>query len=402
MKILQIASEVNIGSVGKIAEQIGEQIIAAGGQSYIAWGRDALASTSESFRIGSQFDVYHHVFFTRISDKHGLASKKVTKDLIKKIEAIKPQIIHLHHLHGYYINYKILFEYLAKSHASVIWTFHDCWSFTGHCSHYEYVNCQKWQDICYQCPQTQEYPKAFVDRSTKNFEDKKVAFCSVENLTIVPVSYWLAGEVKKSYLKNYPVVTIQNGIDVALFHPMTTNIRASLGISASDFLILGVAYVWDTRKGYQYFMELSSKLNENETIVLVGLSQAQIKNLPSNIVGLKRTNSATELAEWYATADVFVNPTLEDTFPTTNLEALACGTPVVTFKSGGAPETIDDQTGIVVAKGNGNELLDAIRLIKLKGKASYSLKCRERAELHFNKKENFKKYLELYKKILNK
>lgn len=400
MKVFQISSEVNIGSVGRIAEQIGENILNEGWESYIAYGREALPSKSRVFRIGHTLDIYKHVILTRLTDKHGYGSKNATQNLIEKIKKIQPDIIHLQHIHGYYINIEILFNYLKSTQTKVVWTFHDCWSFTGHCAYYEFVDCNKWKTECYDCPQLAEYPKSiFMDHSKENFQKKKKLFTSVNNITIVPVSMWLEGEVKKSFLKNCNIRTIHNGIDVERFSPQESEIRTTYNIK-DKFIILGVASPWDTRKGLKYFIELSEYLKEEEKIILVGLTKKQIKDLPNRIIGLERTKDVKELANLYSAADVFLNPTLEDTFPTTNLEALACGTPVITFRSGGSPEAINENTGIVVEKGNVEKLIFAINEVKSKTKKYYSKNCRDRAILLFNKKTSFSKYINLYKELL--
>ncbi|QDP85841.1 glycosyltransferase [Chryseobacterium sp. SNU WT5] len=404
MKVVQISIEVNSGSVGRIAEQIGEKIIENGGESYITFARNNLPSKSKVIQIGSMVDVYYHVLKTRIFDNHALESKSATKKLIKQIEEINPDIIHLHHLHGYFINIKILFDFLKKINKPVVWTFHDCWSFTGHCAHYEYVACNKWETECFKCPQKNQYPKSLlIDRSRKNFQQKNKIFNSLENMTVVPVSNWLEGEVKKSFLKDHNICTIQNGIDLKSFVPLPTREKIVKKYNLKNQkIILGVASTWDERKGLDYFIQLSEKLNKDEfQIILVGLSGQQIKKLPKIIVGIMRTESVKELAELYSAADVFVNPTLEDTFPTTNLEALACGTPVVTFNTGGSPEALSKETGLIVEKGNTDELIVAIKKITTKNKSEYMMNCRKRVEKYFNKDIQFMEYLKLYAQLLS-
>ncbi len=404
MKVLQISIEVNSGSVGRIAEQIGEKIIEDGGESYITFARNNLPSQSHVIRIGSMSDVYYHVLKTRIFDNHAFESKAATKKLIKEIEKINPDIIHLHHLHGYFINIKILFEFLKKFNKPVVWTFHDCWSFTGHCAYYDFVNCHKWEIECNKCPQKNEYPKSLIfDRSRKNFLQKKEIFNSVENMTIVPVSYWLEGEVKKSFLKNHNIHTIQNGIDLKSFVPLPTRNKIVDKYNLNNQkIILGVASTWEKRKGLEYFTQLSKSLDKDEfQIILVGLSNQQIKKIPKAIIGIVRTESVRELAELYSAADVFVNPTLEEALGLTNLEALACGTPAITFASGGSPETIDQGTGLVVEKGNLNDLILAIKKITNIDKSEYTIHCRKRAETYFDKDTQFLEYLKLYEQLIN-
>lgn len=402
MKILQISSEVNTGSVGRIAEQIGECVIEQGWSSYIAYGREGLESSSVRIKIGNKFDIIKHGFLTRITDRHGFGSRGPTLKLIEKIKQINPDIIHLQHLHGYFINIEILFEFLSLKKLPVVWTFHDCWSFTGHCAYYEFINCDRWLSQCNNCPQKGEYPKSsLLDNSFKNYNDKKRLFNSLSNLTIVPVSNWLGGETKKSFLKNNSIKVIQNGIDLEKFKP---NLNGKINQEhkiLNKFVILGVASPWNERKGLKYFIELNELIDrEKFQIILIGLDKKQIESLPKNMIGLERTENVNQLAEFYSISNVFINPTLEDTFPTTNLEALACGTPVITFKSGGSPEAVDSETGFVVAKGDVKKIHELILVINSKGKEFYSKKCRDRAEMFFDKKKNFLKYIELYKNIV--
>lgn len=403
MIVFQISSEVNSGSVGRIAEQIGEQVLENEWKSYIAFGRDNLPSKSKTIKIGNRLNLIKHVLLTRLTDHHGFGSQKPTENLINEIKKIKPNIIHLQHMHGYFINIKILFNFLAKANIPVVWTFHDCWSFTGHCAYYEFVDCQKWKTECYNCPQTQEYPKSWlIDRSRKNFKEKKDLFTSVKNLTIIPVSKWLEGEVKKSFLKDIPIHTIQNGIDLEKFYPIDSRKTIELKYNLKNKkILLGVASTWEPRKGLQYFFNLAESLEiEKYQIILVGLDKDQLKNLPKNIIGLQRTESIKQLSELYSAADVFVNPTLEDTFPTTNLEAMACGTPVITFKTGGSVESVDENVGLVVEKANILKLIEAIEIITSQNKNFFRKNCREKAEKNYNKHEKFREYISLYKNLI--
>ena len=401
-KLLQISIEVNSGSVGRIAEQIGEVVIEKGWSSYITYARNNNPSGSQTIKIGNSLDVYRHGIETRLFDNHCFSSKKSTLKLIEKIREIQPNIIHLHHLHGYFINIEILFNFLKESKIPVVWTFHDCWSFTGHCTHFEYVSCEKWKTGCNNCPQTKEYPASlFVDRSKKNYLLKKDIFRSVDNMVIVPVSNWLGGLVKKSFLQNYAIKVIQNGVDINIFQPISSIDRLQEKLNVKwKFVILGVASPWGKRKGLNDFIELSKLLKNDCSIILVGLNKKQLKNLPRNIIGLPRTESPKDLTELYSLSDVFVNPTYEDTFPTTNLESMACGTPVITYNTGGSVESVTPETGLIVEKGEVTSILQAVKTIKDKGKSTYSNLCRERAEKYFNKQNIFKEYLDLYKDIL--
>lgn len=402
--ILQISIEVNSGSVGRIAEQIGLKVIEHGWDSYITFARNNLPSKSKLIKIGTTQDVYIHGFLTRITDKHAFYSTRATKNLIQQIEIIQPDIIHLHHLHGYFINIEVLFNYFKKINTPIVWTFHDCWSFTGHCAYFDYVGCQKWEKGCFQCPQKKEYPASLLcDRSKKNYEDKKRIFNLAEDMTIVPVSHWLGGLVAKSFLNQYSVKVIQNGIDLTIFSPHKKYDELIRKYRIPEkYIILGVAGTWEKRKGLDEFMKLNMLLSENECIVLVGLSRMQINSLPDNIIGIEKTENVKELAALYSLAAVFVNPTFEDTFPTTNLESLACGTPVVTYKTGGSVESVSKETGFIVEKGNIHELFQAIMKIKVKGKNCYSAACRKRAEENYDMNHRFNDYIKLYEELIRK
>lgn len=401
-KLLQISIEVNSGSVGRIAEQIGQVVISAGWDSYITYARNNLPSKSKTIKIGTKYDIYYHGLQTRIFDNHCLSSKNATKRLIDQINIIKPDIIQLHHIHGYFLNMKILMNYLSSLDIPIVWVFHDCWSFTGHCAHFDFNGCDRWKKQCYNCPQKKQYPGSLVfDRSRKNYTEKKELFNSIKNLTIIPVSNWLGRLVKQSFLKDNNIEVIQNGIDINAFRPYINyeDIKVKYNIQEKKIL-LGVASIWDKRKGLDDFIKISEFLNYDEQIILVGLSEKQMNLLPNNIVGIKRTENVQELAKLYSMASVFLNPTYEDTYPTTNLEAMACGTPVVSYNTGGSPESITEDTGVVVSKGFTIELLQSSRKIITDNTIDYKSNCRRRAEQNFNKEDRFKDYVKLYDKLL--
>lgn len=401
MKVLQINSVCGIGSTGRIATDIHSILVEQGHDSYIAFGRDLPKNCDTSIRIGTKYDNYAHVALTRIFDKHGFGSKKATKEFINKVEEIDPDVIHLHNIHGYYINIELLFDYLKKANKPVIWTLHDCWAYTGHCSYFDYVGCEKWKTQCTDCPEKNSYPASrLIDNSRDNFSRKKDIFTGVKNLTIITPSKWLAGLVKESYLKEYLVKVINNGIDLEVFKPTESNFRKRYGLE-KKFIILGVASIWDRRKGFKFFKELSDDLEKDEVIVLVGLTEKQLGGIPKNIIGITRTNNIKELAEIYSSADLFVNPTLEDNFPTTNLEALACGTPVVTFNTGGSGESIDIYCGYIINQKTTEEIVATIKEVKRKGKEDYSTKCISRAYSLYGKTDRYNDYLIEYEKMKN-
>lgn len=394
-RLLQINSTANWGSTGRIAEHIGERAIAHGLESYIAYGRVANNSSSTLIRIGGRLSQAWHLMQTRLFDRHGRGSKRATKELIRKIDEIKPDIIHLHNIHGYYINYPILFEYLNSTNTPVVWTLHDCWAFTGHCAHFMEIGCYKWRELCDDCKLTSNYPRAYCSNTKANFELKRQLF-SRANITIVPVSNWLSNFVGESFLKSKARMVIHNGINIDIFRPLEQKSHERINI-------LGVSSIWDNSKGLGDFYKLREALDERRyNITLVGLTKQQIDILPKGIVGIERTNSTEELVRAYNDADIFVNPTYADSFPTTNIEALACGTPIVTYLTGGCPEAITPDTGAVVEQGDIAGLVRAIEDICAKGKEHYSQACRRRAVDNFDKIACFEKYIALYDDLLAK
>jgi len=397
MKLLQINTTVNTTSTGRITEEIGQKAMEDGHESYIAYRKAGPAgSRSELIKIGNELDRYWHGLKTRVFDLHGFGSKRATRELVREINDINPDVIGLHNLHGYYVNIEILFNYLKDVQKPVLWTFHDCWPFTGHCTYFESVNCERWKTGCHDCPLKKNYPASyFLDNSRWNYAKKKELFNGLKNLTIVTPSAWLKNYVTQSFLKDYPVKVIHNGIDTAVFTPNDNGLPEELR-STDKKIVLGVASVWDKRKGLQDFIELSKILDRKYKIVLVGLSKRQMKKLPDEIIGISRTEDVHQLAALYSVAEVFVNPTWIDNFPTTNIEALSCGTPVITYRTGGSPEAIDEETGFVVKKGSFEQISPLIEEISSKGKIYYRDRCRERAIRLYEKENQWGKYIDLY------
>lgn len=401
-KLLLINVSANSGSTGRIAEEIGQTAIQHSYDSYFAYGRTGRTSQSHLIRIGNGFDIKLHGLESRLFDNHGFSSRHATKQFIDEIERIKPDVINLHNVHGYYLNVEILFNYLAEKNIPVVWTLHDCWPFTGHCAYFDRFHCEKWKAGCHDCPNKKGYPTSlFLDRSSANYKRKKELFNKLENLTFVPVCHWMEQNVKASFLSRYNVETIYNGVDVDVFKPIESlSLREKHGVNGNKKIVLGVASVWDKRKGLDDFVALSSMLGDDYQIILVGLNEEQMQSIPKNVVGIKRTESIQELAELYNLADVFVNPTYVDNFPTTNIEALACGTPVATYNTGGSPEAVDEKTGIVVEQGNIQQLKLSIENMANR-KEAYSAECRKRAEMCFDKKDRFEEYVKLFEQLTN-
>lgn len=343
MRVLEINTVCGIKSTGRIAAEIANEYIQKGNEVIIAYGRENVPERIRtiSYRISSNFQTKVNALHARCFDDDGFAAFSTTKKFLKWAEGYNPDLLWLHNLHGYYINVELLFEWIkSRPNMKVNWTLHDCWAFTGHCSYYTYVQCEKWKTHCCNCVQKKEYPKSlFMDKSYSNYDRKKKAFLGVNNLTLITPSEWLAKEVKNSFLSCYPVNVVNNKIDTSVFKPTPSNIKIRMGIENKK-VILGVAAQWQFIKGWNDFIKLSYLIDETYIIILVGVTKSQKKSLPSNIIGVERTANATELAELYTAADIFVNPTYEDNYPTTNLESQACGTPCVTYETGGSIESV--------------------------------------------------------------
>lgn len=389
-KLLQLNVTANWGSTGKIAEGIGLAAMSRGWESYIAYGRYLNPSQSHHLiKVGNKFDVYSHYARNRFFDGEGLGSKKATHRLIAQIDELTPDIIQLHNIHDHWLNYPALFKYLATIDTPVVWTFHDCWAFTGGCYHFEDNGCYKWrQSRC-------ESPCPLMHKmSEQNYSLKRELLGALgERLTVVAVSQWMADYAKESFLRDSHarIEVLNNGINLDTFKPSG---------SEKEKMILGVSNIWPKSKGLDDFVRLRQILADDIAITVVGLSEQQVKTLPEGITGMTRTGSASELARIYAKASVFVNPTYSDSFPTVNLEALACGTPVITYRTGGSPEAVDAQTGVVVEKGNVDALAEAIVDVIGNPGLYTSANCRERAERNFNQDIQFGKYINLYSEII--
>lgn len=411
--ILQINTIAVNGSTGRIVDGIGEAALAQGYDSFIAYGRNKPSiSKSQLIRIGNEFDVREHVLETRLFDMQGKASRNATRKLLRQIEAINPDIIHLHNLHGNYLNYKILFEYLKDKNIPVVWTLHDCWAFTGHCVHFTDAKCFKWKIKspihCCNCPKKKRYPNSYwFDRSAKNFIEKKNTFTQLKNVTIVPVSHWLGSVVAESFLSVYPIHVIQNGIDIDVFYPRLKSIemiRHKYGIG-KRFMILGVATGWSDDVGYSDFLWLRQKLsNEQFAIVMVGLTDSQIKKLPMGIIGINRTWDAGELAALYTTADVMFNGSFQETFGLVTAESMACGTPVIVYNSTACPEIVTEQeTGYIIPVGDRCLLINRILLLaQNEDRSSVNQNCVNYVRKNLSKQQKYDEYVDLYNSLLRR
>lgn len=401
-KLLQINITANWGSHGKIAEGIGNVVMSHGWESHVAYGRWANPSSSQLYHIGSMMDERIHGVGSRLFDNHGLMSKRATIQLLNYVEQLNPDIIHLHNIHGYYLNYRELFSFLSQANKPVVWTLHDCWPYTGHCAHYMYVQCDRWKTHCEFCPQKRSYPASLLlDCSYRNYDMKKQAFLSVPNLTLVPVSKWLEGDLRQSFLKDCRIQQIYNGIDINVFKPQTDTkaIMGKYNIPSGKCVLLGVASNW-WRKGFEDFLQLRRLLDDRYVIVLVGLDEKRMKSLPKGVIGIRRTENVTDLCGLYSLADAFLNLTLEDNMPTTNLEALACGTPVITYRTGGSIEAIDEFTGYIANQGDIEFVCELVESVFSREKDVFKRICRQRVIDNFSSSVQYEKYYMLYNRLL--
>ena len=404
IKVLQINSVYGCGSTGTIMKLIANQIESAGGESYVAYGRGALTGDN-FFVINTTFQQKLSILKTRIFGMHGFYNIHGTRKLIKWIDKIKPDIVHLHNIHGHYINIELLFDYLSKYKIKVIWTLHDCWPFTGHCSHFASLKCEKWKTGCSKCANLRSYPRTYLfDTSKIGWEKKNRIFNQIDddNLVFASTSDWVKSIQETSFLSKYKCYTINNGIDLNIFKPhQDINLRSSI-CDNSEFLILGFANKWLLDDNIETLMFLDRELPKDIKILLIG-SQNHPEWLPKSrfkVIGFVK--DAELLAKYYSISDVFVNLTHEDTFPTVNIESLACGTPVITNDVCGSSEIIDTDTGISVQEYCNDELLNAIMKIYRCGKSAYFDKCVQRANKLYNKENNYKKYIDLYRRIISK
>lgn len=393
MKIVQINATCGIGSTGKICVGVSQLLTAGGIENYILF-----SSRTNGYPLGisSSGDRYLRVqaLKSRILGNYGFNSKKATQKMIRELERIGPDVVHLHNIHGHDCNLELLFSYLRRKKTKLIWTFHDCWAFTAYCPHFTMMKCGKWRTQCSNCIQHREF-SWFFDRSGSLFQKKKALFSGLD-LTIVTPSQWLAGLVKESFLKAYPVRVINNGIDLEVFKPTQSDFRERHGLEGKK-LLLGVSFDWGVRKGLDVFVDLAKCLPEDYRIILVGTDEKIDKHLPPQIISIHRTQNQRELAEIYTAADLFINPTREENYPTVNMESLTCGTPVLTFRTGGSPEIIDETCGAVVPCDD----VDAMEkeILRICSEHPYTkTACLERA-VSFDQKERFKEYLELYERI---
>ena len=365
MKYLFINSVAGYGSTGRIAAETCRELMKDGHECVLAFGRNkANCEDVPTVQIGTAWDYRLHGVRGRLLDDHGFGSKAATRRFLDWVREYDPDVIWLHNIHGYYIHIGLLFDYLRGCGKKIFWTLHDCWSFTGHCAYFDFAGCDKWKTGCHHCPQKNTYPQSLLlDNSRRNYERKKLLFTGIPDLTLTVPSHWLESRVKQSFLGEYPVQVVYNKIDRTVFKPTPGDFREKYGLEKKTIL-LGVASVWEERKGLKDFLALSSMLDDRYRIVLIGLSEEQRKNLPQNILGLPRTNSLEELAQAYTAADLFVNPSVEETFGMTAMEARCCGTEAIVYKDTACEEIVNQFGGIAVDRGAENLLAAIEKLTK--------------------------------------
>ena len=398
MKVLIVNAYSGHGSTGKIVESIADTVEAHGDQAYIAYGfYKTQHKNAIKLKLGGRYHNFYEIMKCRLTGYFGYTSRLATYRLIHWIKRNKPDIINLHNIHGGYVHVSLLARYLQKAGIPIVWTLHDCWTFTGHCSHFQLAQCNRWKTGCFDCPDRklkQSYPISyFFDRSKEQYKWKKAAFSSIPNVTMVAPSHWLEELVRQSFFQNASFQTIHNGINLEVFKPRKSDCKNRLGCEGKH-LILAVAASWGKRKGLNYVYQLAERLPKDDyQVVVVGLNDDQMKALPTGVIGIKRTNNAQELAELYSAASVLVNPTLEDNYPTVNMESIACGTPVVTFRTGGSPESITHETGTVVAQHDLDAMYNAVIYW---ANCNLRNECLTYAQKHFDGNACFEAYYELF------
>lgn len=396
MRIAQVNVTCTAGSTGKICKAIGERLAEQGDENYI-FHVQAQVDTENYVSCGTSGYIRTQAVRSRLLGNYGFNGRAATKRLITHLERIRPDVVHLHNLHSHNAHLELLFDYLKKKRIKVVWTFHDCWAFTGYCPHFTMAKCDKWRTGCEQCPQYRCF-SLFLDRSRELYQRKKELFAGLD-MTVVTPSQWLADLVKQSFLQDYPVKVINNGIDLSVFRFRESNFRETYGIPSDKRILLGVAFDWGVRKGLDVFLRLAEALDPAAyQIVLVGTNDTVDKQLPPNIISIHRTQNQQELAEIYSAADLLLNPTREDTYPTVNMESLACGTPVLTFRTGGSPEMLDEACGATVPCDDADAFhAEILRICERKPFSTED--CLKKAQ-EFDQNQKFKEYVELYERII--
>lgn len=400
MKVLQINAVYEYSSTGRTTQELHEFLLSRGVESYVA----AINVRSEGnfIRLSNSLDGKVHKALSMLLGRQGFYSLNTTHNFIKKIDEIKPDIIHLRVLHSNCINLPILLRYIANKNIVTIITLHDCWFFTGHCCYFSDSDCERWKIGCGNCPDLKNWNRSlFFDRSSKNLYDKEILFGLIKNLAVVGVSDWVTNFVQYSIFKNaHRICRIYNWIDINKFFPHETHqLRRKLKLEHS-FVILGVAQAWSEQKGILDFLQLA-KICPQYKFLLVGKIPYQYYPLSNNIISIGVLSDLKQLSDCYALADVFFNPSQRETFGKVTLEAQACGTPVVTYNLTANPELVPVNCGYIVNNHDLNAVKLALDEICQKGKESYLDSCRNFVATNFNSISLMNSYLKLYEEMLN-
>lgn len=400
MRVLQINAVYGFSSTGRTTLELTNALIEQGHEAYVAYS-NATITSHNGYQIGGVLEKKIHGFLSRLFGNQGYYSTYSTTKLLEYIDTINPDIIHLRNLHDNYINVRKLMNYIAEHNIAVVVTLHDCWFFTGRCCYYTEDNCFKWKESCGSCPRLKKDNVSwFFDRSRKMLKDKEQWYSKINKFAVVGVSDWITYEARKSILKNALLIKrIYNWIDLEVFKPQDTIVlRKKLGLEKT-FVVLGVSQRWSQQKGLDVFIELANKVQDNTKIVLIG----SIPNgtiLPQNVICIGTTNSVAELAMYYSMADVFVNPSIQETFGKVTAEALASGTPAIVNNSTANPELIGTGCGYILENTDSTSILEAIKDIRTKDKSCYSSFCISHAKRNFNMSDRIKDYIALYERLI--
>lgn len=394
MRVLFVNLVYGVGSTGKIIADIADLLRKGGSDVRILYGAGADSSDADARRTAGSLEYYAHNALSRLTDHAGLYSRAATRRMIREIKTFQPDLIHLHTLHGFYVNYEMLFRFLKGSGIPVVWTLHDCWPFTGHRTHFSQIKCTQWQTECQDCRLLRRYPHCYGKGDVRrNFRRKKDAFTGVKNPVITTPSQWLASQVALSFLRDYPRMVIPNGIDRTVFRPQASDLWKSYRLEDKK-IVLGVASTWSAQKGLPGLLALADRLGADYQVVLIGLTAQQLPHVPPNVLGLPRTANQTELAQWYTVADVFVNPTYEDTFPTVDMEAQSCGAPAAVYETDGCPETLVTGNSVLTAQGDLDGLEHAVRDVVRRG-----VRVAPCETERFDKEWTYGEYIRLYERM---
>lgn len=400
MKIVQINAVYAYSSTGRTTEELHKELRKQGHCSYV-FCTNFESDNENIYRIGNKLDQKVHGFLSRLSGEQAHYSRIATFKMLRKINEIHPDVIHLRNLHGNYIDFPMLMNYLNRKQIPIVITLHDCWFFTGKCCYYTDDHCDRWMYECGNCPALRKWNKSwFFDKSTKLLKEKEKLFSKASRVAVVGVSQWIADEAKKSILKHaWKIDKIYNWINLDVFYPRTNVPEELANRMISDYTVLGVSQSWSREKGINIFIDLANRFPDIQFVLVGNMPERVI--LPSNILSVRTVSNPEKLADYYSFADVFVNPSIQETFGKTTAEAIACGTPVIGFNVTATPELIGNECGLVVDVADGMDgIATAIEHLRKKGKKFYSSSCRTFAETNFNKQKLINKYIQLYKEIV--